>query len=69
MVRILLECILICIVFYGLFSLPESDSDPNSEMDSNPNSEMDSCIMQNFSTGSDLDSDPLIEMYIIGMEI
>ena len=25
--------------------------------------------MQNFSTGSDSDSDPLIEMYVIGTEI
>ena len=30
---------------------------------------MDSCTMQDFSTGSDSDSDPLIEMYGIGMEI
>ena len=45
----------------GLFPLPESDSDPDSETNS--------CIMQDFSIGSDLDSDPLIEMYVIGMEI
>ena len=45
----------------GLFSLPESDLDSDSEMDS--------CTRQNFSTGSDSDSDPLIEMYVIGMEI
>ena len=43
----------------GLFPLADSDSD----------SDTDSCTMQNFSSGSDLDSDPLIEMYIIGMEI
>ena len=36
---------------YGLFPLPESDSDS------------DSCTMQKFSTGSDPDSDPLIEIY------
>ena len=42
---------------YGLFSLLDSDSDT------------DSCTMQDFSVGLDLDSDPLIEMYVIGMEI
>ena len=31
--------------------------------------DMDSCTMQDFSIGSDLDSDLLIEMYVIGMEI
>ena len=38
----------------GLFPLPEMDSD----LDTNT----DSCTMQNFSTGSDSDSDPLIEI-------
>ena len=28
----------------------------------------DSCTMQDFSIALDLDSDPLIEMYVIGME-
>ena len=37
---------------YGLFPMPGSDSD----------SDMDSCTMQDFSTGLDLDSDPLIEI-------
>ena len=41
---------------YGLFPLPDSDSD----------SDTDSCTMQDFSIGSDSDSDPLIEMYVIG---
>ena len=44
---------------YGLFPLPGTDSDSDS----------DSCIMQDFSTGLDLDSDPLIQMYGIGTEI
>ena len=47
--------------YNGLFPLPQLDSDPDSETDS--------CTMQNFSTGLDSDSDPLIEMYVIGMEI
>ena len=42
---------------YGLFPLPDSDSD------------MDSYTMQDFSIGSDLDSVPVIEMYVLGMEI
>ena len=46
---------------YGLFTLPDPDSDPY--LDSN------SCAMQKFHIGSDLDSDPLIEMYGIGMDI
>ena len=41
--------------YYGLFPLPDSDSDT------------DSCTLQDFSIGSD--SDPLIEMFVIGMEI
>ena len=41
--------------FSGLFPLPDSDSDLHT----------DSCTMQDFPTGSDLDSDPLIEMYAI----
>ena len=43
----------------GLFPLPDSDSDSDSDMDF--------CTMQDFSIGSV--SDPLIEMYIVGMEI
>ena len=42
---------------HGLFPLPDSDLDS------------DSCTMQDFSIGSDSDSDPLIEMSVIGMEI
>ena len=45
----------------GLFPLPETDS--------NPDSDSDSCTMQDFSTHSDSDSNPLIKMYGIGMEI
>ena len=45
----------------GLFPLPNSDSDSDSATDS--------CTMQDFSIGSDSDSDPLIEMYVIGMKI
>ena len=45
----------------GLFLLP----DPDSDLDSATNS----CTMQNFSIGLDLDSDPLIGMYAIGMGI
>ena len=41
-----------------LFSLPESESDPDSETDS--------CTMQN---GSDSDSNTPNEIYVIGMEI
>ena len=41
----------------GLFPLTDSDSDTNS------------CTMQDFSIGSDSDSDPLIEMNVIGTEI
>ena len=46
---------------YGLFTLPDPDSDPYSNSDS--------CTMQKFHIGSDPDSDPLIEMYGIGTEI
>ena len=46
---------------YGLFPLPNSDSDSDSDMDS--------CTKQEFSIGSDLDSDHLIEMYVIVTEI
>ena len=42
---------------YGLFPLPDSDSD------------MDSYTMQDFSIGSDSDSVPVIEMYVLDMEI
>ena len=45
----------------GLFTLPDPDSDPYWDSDS--------CTMQKFHIGSDPDSDPLIEMYGIGMEI
>ena len=44
-------------ISYGLFPLLDSDSDT------------DSCAIQDFSIGSDSDPDPLIEMYVIGMEI
>ena len=43
----------------GLFPLLDSYSD----------SDMDSCTMQDFSIGLDSDSDTLIKMYAIGMEI
>ena len=43
----------------GFFPLPDSDSD----------SDMDSCTMQDFPIGSDLGSDPLIEMYVIRTDI
>ena len=46
---------------YGLFTLPDPDSDPFSDSDS--------CTMQKFHIGSDPDSDPLIEMYGIGTDI
>ena len=46
---------------YGLFILPGPDSDRYSDLDS--------CTMQKFHIGSDPDSDPLIEMYGIGMDI
>ena len=49
------------VVTYGLFTLPDPDSDPNSNTDS--------CTMQKFHIGSDPDSDPLIEMYGIGTDI
>ena len=42
---------------YGLFTL------------SNPDSDSDYCPIQKFPIGSDLDSDPLIEMYGIGRDI
>ena len=42
---------------YRLFPLPDSDSD------------MDSYTMKYFSIGSDSDSGPVIEMYVLGMEI
>ena len=45
----------------GLYPLPDSDSDLDSDTES--------CTMQDFSIGLDLDSDPLIEMYVIGTEI
>ena len=41
----------------GLFPLPDLDSDSDSDTDS--------CTMQDFSIGSYLDSDPLIEMCVI----
>ena len=47
--------------FYGLFTLLDPDSEPYSKSDS--------CTMQKFHIGLDPDSDPLIEMYGIGMEI
>ena len=34
-----------------------------------PYSDSDSCTMQKFHIGSDSDSDPLIEMYVVGTEI
>ena len=34
-----------------------------------PYSNSDSCAMQKFHIGSDSDSDPLIEMYVVGTEI
>ena len=37
--------------------------------DSDPYSDLDSCTMQKFHIGSDPDSDPLIEMYGIGMDM
>ena len=40
----------------GLFPLPDSDSDSDADTES--------CTMQDFSIGSDSDSDPLIEMYV-----
>ena len=46
-----------CTLSSGLFPLLDSDSDT------------DSCTMQDLSICLDLDSDPLIEMYVIGMEI
>ena len=46
---------------YSLFTLPDPDSDPYSDSDS--------CTMQKFHIGSDSDSDPLIEMYVVGTEI
>ena len=45
----------------GLFTLVDQDSDPYSDLDS--------CTMQKFHIGSDSDSDPLIEMYVVGTEI
>ena len=45
----------------GLFTLPDPDADPYSDSDS--------CTMQKFQIGSDSDSDPLIEMYVVGKEI
>ena len=44
--------------FIGLFPLPDSDSDSDSD------SHMDSYTIQDFSIGSDSNSDPLIEMYV-----
>ena len=38
-------------------------------LDSDSDLDTDSCTMQDFSTGSDSDPDPLIEMYVIGTEI
>ena len=35
----------------------------------NSDTDTDSCTMQDFPTGSDLDSDPLTEMHVIGTEI
>ena len=34
-----------------------------------PTRTQDSCTMQKFHIGSDSDSDPLIEMYVVGIEI
>ena len=45
----------------GLFTLADPDSDRYSDSDS--------CTMQKFHFGSDSDSDPLIEMYVVGIEI
>ena len=45
----------------GLFPLLDPDSDSDSDTYS--------CTMQAFSIGSNWDSDPLIEMYVIGMKI
>ena len=46
---------------YGLFTLVDPDSDPYWDSDS--------CTVQKFHIGSDSDSDPLIEMYVVGTEI
>ena len=45
----------------SLFTLPDPDSDPYSDSDS--------YTMQKFHIGSDSDSDPQIEMYVVGTEI
>ena len=45
----------------GLFPPLEADSDSDTNTDS--------CTMQDFSTGLNLDYDPLIEMHVIRMEI
>ena len=45
-------------IHYGLFTLADPDSDPYSDY-----------TMQKFHIGSDSDSDPLIEMYVVGTEI
>ena len=37
--------------------------------DSDPYSDSDFCTMQKFHIGSDSDSDPLIEMYVVGTKI
>ena len=38
-------------------------------LDSDSDLDTDSCTMQNFSICSDSESDPLIQMYVIGTEI
>ena len=48
-------------LFNGSFTLLDPDSDPYSDSDS--------CTMQKIHIGSDSDSDPLIEMYVVGTEI
>ena len=45
----------------GLSTLMDPDSDPYLVLDS--------CTMHKFHIGSDSDSDPLIEMYVVGTEI
>ena len=47
--------------FNVLFPFPNLDSDSDSDTDY--------CTMQDFSIGSDSDSDPLIQMHVKGTEI
>ena len=58
-----------CLVIHVKMTFLSNGLFPLSDLDFDSDSDTDSCTMQDFSLGMDLDSDPLIEMYLTGAEI